>query len=208
MPIRVMLADDHQVFVQGLASLLQSAGMDVLGTASDRSQLLQMILADPPNVSVVDIGMPGVSISQMLTVLRDRNVQTALLVLTGSEGEFVEELLAAGVRGYMLKEHAFEELRTAIRAVAAGKIHISPQVASELILYKNMPSTVSTKLTLTARQLEILRLIAAGHTSKRIASQLGIHIKTVDNHRHMLRDRLSVNSTAELIRVAMEHGLI
>jgi DNA-binding NarL/FixJ family response regulator len=208
MPIRVMLADDHQAFLQGLAALIQSAGIELSGVANDRDHLLEMILADPPDVAIVDIGMPGVNIPQLLAVLREQQVRTAVLVLTGDDGEFLAELMSAGARGYMLKEHAFEDLLTAIRTVSAGKRFISPQVAAQLLGPGNAPGAASPSRKLTARQLEILRLVASGDTSKRIAHKLSIHIKTVDNHRRMLRDRLSVRSTAEMIRVAKEDGLI
>lgn len=208
MPIRVMLADDHQVFLQGLVSLMRSAKVELAGVANDRDQLLQMILDDPPDVAVVDIGMPGVNIAQLLRVLRQRHVRTGVLVLTGNEGEFVEPLMAAGAMGYMLKEHAFEDLLTAIRAVADGKTFISPQVAAQLLVSTNKNNSAPAVATVTVRQLEILRLVASGDTSKRIAKKLSIHIKTVDNHRRMLRDRLGVHSTAEMIRVAKEDGLI
>ena len=208
MPIRVMLADDHQVFVQGLASLIHSANVELAGIANDRDQLLRMILADPPDVAVIDIGMPGVNIVQLLAVLRERHVRTSVLILTGDGGDFVEPLMAAGAMGYMLKEHAFEDLLKAIRAVADGKTFISPQVAAQLLgSTKNRPAHQAAPV-LTSRQLEILRLIASGDTSKRIGNKLGIHIKTVDNHRRTLRDKLRVSSTAEMIRVANECGLI
>ena len=208
MPISVVLADDHQVFVQGLSSLMQSAGIHVVGVTHDRDHLLPMILAERPNVAVVDIGMPGVSIPQLLSILREQKVSTQVLVLTGCEGEFVEEFLAAGVRGYMLKEQTFDELVIAVRALASGKTHVSPRVVDELIAAKRMETGVSAKPTLTTRQLDVLRLIAAGNTSKRIASILGIHIKTIDGHRRLLRDKLVARSTAELIRIAKEQGLI
>jgi DNA-binding NarL/FixJ family response regulator len=208
MPVSVILADDHQVLLQGLSSLMQSVGIKVIGVTQDRDQLLPMILADRPDVAVVDISMPGVSIPQMLAVLREQKVSTAVLILTGSESDFLEDMLAAGVRGYMLKEHAYEELMVAIRAVAAGKTYVSPLVSAKLILAKNMVPGTSAVPTLTTRQLDVLRLIASGNTSKRIASILGIHIKTIDSHRRLLREKLGVRSTAEMIRVAKDNGLI
>lgn len=118
MAIKVMLADDHQVFLQGLAVLLQSAGIELNGTANDRDLLLQMIVADPPNVAIVDLGMPGIGIALLLSELRERRVPTSVLILTGSDDESVGELMAYGARGFMHKEHAFEDLQKAILCIA------------------------------------------------------------------------------------------
>lgn len=208
MPIRVMLADDHAILLEGLRTLIESAGFEVAGTATDRDRLLEMVLEDPPDVAVVDIEMPGVNLVQLLAVLREKRAATKVLVLTGTDGRDVAELMAAGAGGYTLKQHAFDELVTAVRTVAEGRTYISPQVAAELIRSTQSGSPAQSPETLTTRQLEVLRLVAAGHTSRRIAGKLGIHLKTVDNHRRLLRERLGVQSTAEMIRVAKERGLI
>lgn len=208
MSISVILADDHKMLVEGLSSLMVSAGMNVLGVAHDRDHLLPMILAEHPEVVVVDIHMPGVSIPQMLAVLREQRIPTAVVVLTSSDGEFADELLAAGVRGYVLKEQAFDELAVAVRTVVQGKSYVSPRVVEQWMFARQLAPGASVLPTLTTRQLDVLRLIASGNTSKRIASILGIHIKTVDSHRRVLRDKLAARSTPELIRIAKEQRLI
>jgi two-component system response regulator NreC len=203
--MRVVLADDHQVFLQGLSTLLESQGVEVAGQTTDRDELLDMVERERPDVVVVDVSMPGVAVQQMMALLREKEIDTAVLILTGSdEPDCALDMLAAGAQGYVLKEHAFEDILAAIQAVGSGKKFVSPQIASEVLTrHDHEPAT-----TLTGRQLEILRLIAKGLTSKRIASQLGIHLKTVDNHRQRLREKLGVHSSTELIHVATERGLI
>lgn len=202
---RVVLADDHQVFMEGLHVLLQSQGIAVVGQTTHRDKLLDLLQQDRPNVAIVDISMPGVAVPQILAILQEKGIETAVLILTGTdEPNCAVEMFAAGVKGFVLKEHAFEDILSAIRAVSNGKTFVSPQVASE-VLTRHDPKP---KTTLTARQLEVLRLIARGCTSKRIASKLGIHLKTVDNHRQRLREKLGVHSSAELVHVASERGLI
>ena len=116
-----------------------------------------------------------------------------------------EEMLRAGARGYLLKENAFDEILMAIRSVAAGQTYVSSQLAGPLLRREDGPST---DLQWTARQLAILRLVAAGETTKQIAAKLGIHVKTVDHHRHRIREKLSAKSSAEMVSVAKNRGLI
>jgi len=206
MSIRVALADDHEIVLEGLSTMLAAKEVDVVAATQHRDELLEILRRERPDVAVVDLAMPGVSIPQLLAMLDAEQIPTALLVLTGTdEPEVAREILAAGARGYLLKDHAFDTLFAAIQAVLSGATYVDPQVAGQLL---TGTGTVPQAAILTPRQLEILRLVAAGHTSKNIAGRLGIHIKTVDNHRHAIRQTLGVQSTAEMVRVAKEKQLI
>ena len=206
MSIRVALADDHEIVLEGLSTMLAAKEVDVVAATQHRDELLEILRRERPDVAVVDLAMPGVSIPQLLAMLDAEQIPTALLVLTGTdEPEVAREILAAGARGYLLKDHAFDTLFAAIQAVLSGATYVDPQVAGQLL---TGTGTVPQAAILTPRQLEILRLVAAGHTSKNIAGRLGIHIKTVDNHRHAIRQILGVHSTAEMVRVAKEKQLI
>lgn len=206
MSIRVMLADDHQVFRQGLATMIAAAGMQVDALTGNRDELFELVVEAPPDVAVVDVSMPGVSIPEFLSMLRQRQIPTHVLILTAHDDpQLAEDMLQAGARGLMLKEHAFEAILAAIRSVAAGQSYVSPQIAGTLLRRTDGPVSYNSW---TDRQLEILRLVAAGDTSKRIARKLGIHIKTVDSHRHRIREKLGVHCTAEMISVVKDRGLV
>jgi len=207
--IRVAIADDHRVFTQGLAALVGGEGFEVTFITASRDELAESLLADPADVALVDLAMPGIGILDLLAILRQRHSPTRLLILTAEDDAAVaRDLLEAGVAGYLLKEHAFDDIVAGIRAVAAGKSFVSPGIAGQLLQGGSRRTDQRQKATaLTTRQLEILRLVAAGDTSKRIARKLGLHVKTVDNHRSQIRQKLGVHSSAEMIRVAGERGL-
>jgi DNA-binding NarL/FixJ family response regulator len=206
MTIRVVLADDHEIFLQGLSSLLQSPEINVIASTRNRDELLEIIVQEQPDVAVVDFSMPGINIPQLLAILREQKIPTAVAVLTGSDKPgLAQELLTAGTRGFLLKEYAFESLLEAIQTIVAGNSFVSPQAACDLLA---LQSNHTPKPSLTRRQLEILRMVAEGDTSKHIASKLGLHVKTVDNHRHAIREKLGVHSSAEMVRVAKELQLI
>jgi len=153
----------------------------VVATTNNRDELLEIICREQPDIAVVDYSMPGVNIPQLLGILRERHISTAILALTGNdEASVAEEIFSAGARGYLLKNHAFELLLAAVQMILSEKTYICPQVAGELLAGQG---TTPRAKTLSIRQLEILQLVAEGHTSKHIAGQLELHVKTVDNHR-------------------------
>jgi DNA-binding NarL/FixJ family response regulator len=204
--IQTILADDHEVFRQGLAALLTAHGIEVVGMTGDRDRLLELILQERPDVAVIDISMPGISIPELLSVISQRQIPTHVLVLTSDhQPEMAEEMIRAGARGYLVKENAFDEILLAIQSVAAGRTYVSSHLAGPLLRREKAPSD---DLPWTARQLAILRMVAAGDTTLQIAAKLGIHIKTVDSHRHRIREKLGTKSAAEMISVAKDRGLI
>ena len=205
MSARVILADDHRVFLDGLSRLLEESGVEVVARTTNRDELPELIRRLRPDVAVVDVSMGGLSIPELLVALRDQDKSPAVLVLTGnSPYAIAEDLLAAGARGFMLKDNTFDSILEAIQTISSGGTYVSAEVAAELLAFRtNAPGT----LALTDRQREILRLVAAGDTSKSIARTLGIHIKTVDHHRHHIREKLGARSSAEMVRLAQERGL-
>jgi DNA-binding NarL/FixJ family response regulator len=165
-----------------------------------------MIREHAPEVAVLDVSMPGASIPLILADIAERALPTRVLVLTGNnEPSRAAETLAAGAHGFLLKDNAFDDVAKAIRVLAGGGTYIDPQIASQLL---QVAPGVKAAASLTGRQLEILRMVAAGHTSRRIAGHFGLHVKTIDNHRQRIREKLGVKSAAEMIRVAKERGLI
>ncbi len=206
--IRIVIADDHQVFAQGLATLINDIGMQVTAVTDNRDDLLKILAADAVDVAIVDLAMPGIEIIDLLQALNEQDISTRLLVLTADDDPYLAmKLLEAGIQGYLLKEHTFDEIALGIRAVYTGKSYVSSQLASKVL--RGKANGVDHKLDeLTDRQRQILQLVADGDTSKRIARKLGLHVKTIDNHRDRIRHKLSVRSSAEMIRVAGERGLL
>ena len=204
--IQTILADDHEVFRQGLAGLFTKHGIEVVGLTGDRDRLLELILQERPDVAVIDVSMPGISIPELLSIISQRQIPTHVLVLTADhQPQMAEEMLQAGARGYLLKENAFDEILLALQSVAAGRTYVSSHLTGPLLRRKDV---ATTDLQWTARQLAILRMVAAGETTMQIAAKLQIHIKTVDSHRLRLREKLGAKSAAEMISLAKDRGLI
>lgn len=205
MSIRVILADDHRVFLDGLGRLLSENGVEVVARTTNRDELPELIRELRPDVAIVDVSMHGLSIPELLLKMRDQPEQTAVLVLTGSSPYVIaEDILAAGARGFLLKDNTFDSILVAINTLRDGGTYISPEVSAELLA-----SRVAGPIAfgLTERQREILQLVADGETSKSIARKLGVHIKTVDHHRRLIREKLGARSSAEMVRLAKDHGL-
>lgn len=201
--LRIVVADDHQVFADGLVQLLQSEGLQIVATTNDRDELLDLLRGQPVDVAVVDVAMPGIPIPDLVSRLDEAGIAARIVVLTGKdEPRLAENLLAAGVPGYVLKEQAFDELLLAIRTVHQGRRFVCPRIMETLWAHRGENHGLSP------RQLEVLRLVAAGDTSKRIARKLGIQESTVAKHRDHIREKLGVQSAAEMIRVASERGLL
>ena len=212
LPIRVVLADDHTLVRAGIRSLLEGiAGVEVVGDASDGSAVLLLAERHRPHVVLLDIGMPGMSglevVPRLLKI--DRSIRAVMLSMHKSE-EYVLEALRAGAAGYLLKESAVPELEIAVRAVARGELYLSPAVSRRIVDdYLGRAGAIDDALAaLTQRQREILRLVAAGRTSKEIASELGVSYRTVEVHRLNLMRRINVHDTAGLVRYAMRVGLV
>jgi len=211
-PIRVVLADDHTLVRAGIRSLLEGiAGIEVVGDAGDGSAVLLLAERHRPHVVLLDIGMPGMSglevVPRLLKI--DRSIRAVMLSMHKSE-EYVLEALRAGAAGYLLKDSAVPELEIAVRAVARGELYLSPAVSRRIVDdYLGRAGAIDDALAaLTQRQREILRLVAAGRTSKEIANQLGLSYRTVEVHRLNLMRRINVHDTAGLVRYAMRVGLV
>lgn len=210
--IRVVLADDHTLVRAGIRRLLEGiAGIEVVGEAGEGSTTLSLVASQHPHVVLLDIGMPGMSGLEVVPHLLkiDRSIRAIMLSMHKSE-EYVLEALRAGAVGYLLKDAAVPELEVAIRAVARGETYLSPAVSRRMVDdYVNRAGAIADALAaLTPRQREVLRLVAAGGTSKEIAQQLGVSYRTVEVHRLNLMRRINVHDTAGLVRYAIRAGLV
>jgi DNA-binding NarL/FixJ family response regulator len=206
--IRVLIADDHTIFRQGLAQMLKSIdGLDLTGQAADGQEALRLIAATRPDIAVLDVSMPGLSGLEVTKEALRRRLPTRVILLTmHGEAEAVSTALRAGAAGYVLKDNAFEDLVYAIKAVAAGGTFVSPSVASNLL--KPVESQPPPDVPLTRREREVLKLIASGLTNRQIAEKLFISVKTVETHRARILQSLDLHNTADLVRYAIENGLL
>jgi two-component system, NarL family, response regulator NreC len=205
-PIRVVLADDHVFMRRSLRQLLDNApGVEVIAEADDLASVVRHVHGHHPHVLVLDLGMPDGSSVEAIGQLREREPETQIVVLTMQDNPvFAQRALAAGALGFVAKELADSELPQAVRAAALGEEYVSPRVASRLdALHRAL-----TEDKLTTREIEVLRLIALGHTSVEMARKLHLSPRTVETHRARIHRKLGLATRAELVRYALRRGLL
>ncbi len=207
MAIRVLLADDHGVVRKGVRDFLEEEpDLDVVGEASDGAQAVDMALALQPDVVVMDIKMPQLSGIEATKRIKAAAPQVRVLALSAYDDDpYVWGLLEAGASGYVLKTAESRELISAIRAVAAGRSALDPQIAPRIIARAARPTPSSD---LTDREREVLSLAARGLTNKQIGHDLNISDRTVQNHLANIYGKLSVQSRTEAVTAALQRGLI
>ncbi len=207
MSIRVLLADDHPVVLEGLRALLEREGFVVAGEASDGREAVRLTEELHPDVAVLDRAMPGLNGQDAAVEIGKVSPGTRTILLTMyNESRFVVEALRAGVRGYVLKTRAAEELLQAIREVQGGNVYLSPSVSHFVV--EALQKKEGAADPLTPREREVLQLIAEGNTTKQIASVLNLSSKTIESHRARIMEKLDVHDTAALVRYAVRQGLI
>jgi two-component system, NarL family, response regulator NreC len=208
--ISVVLMDDHVVVREGLRALLERQG-DVRVIAEAGSVGEAVDLEVEPDVLVADLVLPDDRGADVVRRLKDRYPSTAILVLTMIDNPTdVQLCLAAGARGYLLKETASDELVDAVRRVAGGDDYVQPALGAAVARWREEPGQVQTRTleALTSREREVLRLIALGHTNAEIAQMLDVSVRTVENHRASVMRKLGLRTRAELVRHATEAGLV
>jgi DNA-binding NarL/FixJ family response regulator len=209
-PIRVVLADDHPVVLGGLRALLESLEIyDVVGAATDGEQAVRAVAEHEPDVILMDIRMPGIDGLVATARIKTANPGTAVLVLTMfDDDDTVFAAMRAGAQGYLLKGADQAEIDRAIRAVVAGEAIFSPGVARRVLGYFATPPPVAEPFPdLTAREREVLDLVAAGHRNQVIAERLFLSPKTVANHISSIFVKLAVADRSAAIVRAREGGL-
>ena len=207
--IKIVLADDHAVVRKGLRLLLDAEeGFEVVAEAGTAEDAMRYVRAHRPQVLVLDLNMPGtVSSLDAIPQVQDAGDGTRVVVLTMQEDpEFARQALGNGAAGYVLKEAADDELVEAVRRAAAGDTYLNPRRGAALAAAPAKPSGPPDDLT--EREVEILRLIALGHTNVEIGQQLYLSVRTVESHRAHLQQKLRRSSRAELVRYALDHGLL
>jgi two-component system response regulator NreC len=204
-PIKIVLADDHGVVRAGLRLLLDAEeGLEVVAEASEIETTKRMVRAHRPGVLVLDLNMPG---GESLPAIPELAEQTAVVVLTmQNDPAFARRALQTGARGYVLKESADAELVQAVHAAAQGRTYLNPELGARMAAAP--PEPAGPPDNLTEREVEILRLIALGHTNAEIGKQLYLSVRTVESHRAHIQQKTGRSRRAELVRYALDHRLI
>ncbi len=204
--ISVVLADDHAVVRSALRMLLEDEpGIEVVAEAGDADAAIRYAGGHHPRVMILDINMPGGSGLEAIPEIHRQSPETRIVMLTmQDETASARAALQAGVLGYILKEAASDELVKAVRLAAEGKTYLQPELGARLAAE---PET-ATPDDLSERELEVLRLIALGHTNNEIAERLFLSVRTVESHRSHIQQKLGLTTRSELVRYALERGLI
>ena len=202
----IVLADDHTVVRSALRMLLDAEPeFEVVAEAGDVDAAVRYVRGHRPRVLILDLNMPGRSSLDAVPEILEASPETEIVVLTmQNEPAFARRALQAGVRGYVLKEAADAELVQAVRRAAAGETYLQPALGARLAAGEASDNGDE----LSERERDVLRLIALGHTNAEVAEQLYISIRTVESHRAHIQQKLSLSSRAELVRYALERGLI
>lgn len=204
----IVLADDHPMVRSGLRMLLDAEdGFEVVAEAGDLDATGRYVRAHRPRVLVLDLNMPEGSSLPLIPQFREELPDTAIVVLTmQADPAFAREAMRSGALGYVLKQAAGTELVEAVRAATEGETYMNPRLGAQVAA--TPPEPAGPPDDLTERELEILRLIALGHTNTEIAAQLYLSVRTVETHRAHIQQKTGRSSRAELVRYALDHDLV
>lgn len=205
-PVRVVIADDHSVVRRGLRQLLElEGGFEVVAEAGDIDSAKRYVRGHHPDVLVLDLNMPEGSSLPFVPDIRAGSPDTQIVVLTmQDEPAYAREALSAGALGYVLKDAADEELVEAVNRAAVGEAYLNPRLGAR-VAAEAQPGPPGG---LTDREVDVLRLVALGHTNTEIAEQLYLSVRTVESHRAHIQQKLGLGPRAELVQYALRHGLV
>jgi two-component system response regulator NreC len=212
--VSVLIAEDHHLVRQGIKALLEKEnGIKVIGEAEDGQMAVEMVMQLVPDVVLMDLAMPRLNGTQAIQKIKMLDVPTRVIVLSMySDLALVRQSLRNGAKGYLLKRSVTEELILAIKAAKRGEIFITPIVSAPLIseIFSQTPPNSQNELDtiLSPREMEVLQLVAEGHTNGSIASLLNITVKTVEKHRTRIMNKLNVHDTAGLVRIAIKNNVV
>lgn len=208
MSIQILLADDYEMVRQGLKALLEREGFKVVGEASDGYQAIRLVEEMTPDLAVLDLAMPLMNGISVAKAIQHSGLRTRVIALTiHTEIPYVLEALQAGIKGYVLKNCAAEELVHAIREVLRGSTYLSSDI-SDVVVNAYLHGIEPGAELLSPREIQVLQLVAEGKSTKEAASLLEISVKTAESHRTHLMEKLEIHETASLVRYAVRRGLI
>jgi len=206
--IRIVLADDHEVVRSGLRLLLENeTDLEVVAEARDVDSARRYVRGHHPRVLVLDLNMPGGSGLETIPSVREEFPATQIVVLTAErEPTLARKAIAAGALGYVLKDAADSELMNAVALAAEGRTYLNPELGAKLA--SEPPESDSRPDNLSPREIEVLKLIALGHTNGEIAASLFLSVRTVESHRAHIQQKIRLTTRAELVAYARDHGLL
>jgi DNA-binding NarL/FixJ family response regulator len=213
LPIKIILVDDHKIVRQGMRSLLESQpGFEVIGEASDGEEALKLMETLSPDIAFLDVMMPNLNGIEVAKIARQRRLKTKLIFLSmHANSTYAVRALQSGALAYVLKDSDFTEILQAIQNVMEGRRYLSAAIADEvfetLLNVNNMDKNDSLDI-LSTREREILQLIAEGNTNIVIAEKLTLSVRTVEAHRAHIMTKMRFNSQSDLVRYAIQQGLI
>ena len=208
MAVRILLADDHPVVLQGIRMLLEREGFEIVGEATDGREAVEIGRKTRPDVALLDVTMPHLNgLDAGRELLRTGDASQVILLTMHTEPHQVASALRAGVRGYVLKTQAAEDLVRGIHEVVRGKIFLSPAV-SAVVVDGYLSGEKAPADPLAPRERQVLQLVAEGRTSKEVAGVLGVSVKTAESYRAHVMEKLDIHDTAGLVRYAIRSGLI
>jgi DNA-binding NarL/FixJ family response regulator len=212
MSIKVLIADDHQLFREGLVTLLSDdPNIEVIGQVEDGKEAIEQAKRLGPDILIMDIGMPVVNGIEATGILNKEHPDVKVIGLTmHAEKNFVKGMLEAGAYGYLFKNCAYDELILAINTVSSGNKYLSNEITDVLIHeYIGKQNDVEAiDPILSERELEVLKLLAEGKSSNEIAEQLFVSVKTIGTHKQHIYEKLNLSSTADLVKYAIKKGII
>ena len=209
--IRITIADDHPVFRSGLRKIIEEDNeIEIIGEADNGEKAIELIQELKPDIALLDIDMPKLSGMDVLKEMRKKKIDIKTIFLTVyADEDIFDEAMDNGVSGYILKDSAIIDITHCLKTVASGKYYISPSVSDFLVnrrdKMKRLESNKPALSALTKTELNILRLLAEGKTSKEIGDEIFINFKTVQNHRANITDKLNLRGTHSLIKFAIEN---
>jgi DNA-binding NarL/FixJ family response regulator len=212
MSIKIMVVDEHKIVREGLATLIaKQPNMEIVGEATDGREALDLVEKSTPDLILMDVAMPNLNGIEATRRIKSKRPEIEIIALSlHSERQFVLGMISAGASGYLIKQCAFDELVLAINTVMEGKKYLSREIANVLVeeyARKESPGKAIFDSKLTSREIEVLQLLAEGKTTKEIASNLSISVKTVEAHIRHTKSKLKVNTVAMLTKMAIKEGL-
>jgi len=211
MALRIIITDDHRLIREGLRSLLESQGFQVVGEAEDGRSAVKLAKKLDPDAVIIDISMPGLNGIEATRQIHQEAPQVKVIVLSmRSDRRAVLAAFAAGAAGYLLKEAAFEEMVVAIKVALKGQTYLSPAIAHVVVRNSIEYWSASAEPMgrgISSREREILQLVAEGRSSKEMAESLYVSVKTIETHRKQIMNKLNLHSIAELTKYAVREGV-
>jgi len=208
MKLRIILAEDHTIVLEGLRALLEKEGFEIVGEAQDGRSAVELAAKFKPDIAILDIAMPALNgVDAAREILRASPDTRTILLTIHEDNQYVVEALRAGVSGYLLKTKAASDLVQAIKEVSRGGLYLSPGLSRDVV--KSFLENKEIKADpLSPREREVLQLIAEGKTTKEVGAILGISVKTAESHRTRIMEKLGIHETATLVRYAIRQGVI